>query len=295
MQRRDAVCRLSMAAAPHGAANAVPPASTASAILAEVEALGARIGAVRARDRPRDLRPGRGGRSDPDHPALRRPRAAGRRARPGQEPAGGDAGRRAGPGHQARAVHPGPDAGRHHRQRGAGRDRRPAQLPLRARPGVLPVADGRRDQPRQPAHPVGAAAGDAGAARGGRRRRASRCRARSTCWRRRTRSSRRAPIRCRRRSSTGSCWRSTSAIPTWTPSATMLLATTGAAEARAGAGDDRRGTDGGAGADPPRAGGREGGGRDPGAGARRPAGDAPTTRRCAGTSPGARARAPRRR
>ena len=50
--------------------------------------------------------------------------------------------------------------------------RRPAQLPLRARPGVLPVADGRRDQPRQPAHPVGAAAGDAGAAGRGRRRRA---------------------------------------------------------------------------------------------------------------------------
>ena len=30
------------------------------------------------------------------------------------------------------------------------------------RPGLLPAADGRRDQPRQPAHPVGAAAGDAG-------------------------------------------------------------------------------------------------------------------------------------
>ena len=44
------------------------------------------------------------------------------------------------------------------------------------------------------------------------------CRARSTCWRRRTRSSRRAPIRCPRRSSTGSCWRSTSATRTWTPS-----------------------------------------------------------------------------
>ena len=78
-----------------------------------------------------------------------------------------------GPRHQAGAVHPRPDAGRHRRQRGAGRDRGPAQLPLRARPGVLPVADGRRDQPRQPAHPVGAAAGDAGAAGRGRRRRAS--------------------------------------------------------------------------------------------------------------------------
>ena len=178
-----------------------------------------------------------------------------------------------GPGHQARAVHPRPDAGRHPRQRGAGRGRRPPQLPLRARPGVLPVADGRRDQPRQPAHPVGAAAGDAGAARGGRRRRASRCRGRSTCWRRRTRSSRRAPIRCPRRSSTGSCWRSIVGYPDLDAERTMLLATTGAAEAPAGAGDDGRGTARGAGADPPRAGRREGGGGDPVAGARRPAGD----------------------
>jgi MoxR-like ATPase len=48
--------------------------------------------------------------------------------------------------------------------------RRQALVPLHPRPGLLPAADGRRDQPRQPAHPVGAAAGDAGAARHGRRR-----------------------------------------------------------------------------------------------------------------------------
>ena len=41
------------------------------------------------------------------------------------------------------------------------------------------------------------------------------CRARSTCWRRRIRSSRRAPIRCPRRSSTVSCSRSMSAIRRW--------------------------------------------------------------------------------
>ena len=41
------------------------------------------------------------------------------------------------------------------------------------------------------------------------------CRGRSTCWRRRTRSSRRAPIRCPRRSSTASCSRSTSATRRW--------------------------------------------------------------------------------
>ena len=38
------------------------------------------------------------------------------------------------------------------------------------RSDLRPAADGRRDQPRQPAHPVGAAAGDAGAPRHGRRR-----------------------------------------------------------------------------------------------------------------------------
>ena len=43
-------------------------------------------------------------------------------------------------------------------------------LPLRQGPDLRPAADGRRDQPRQPAHPVGAAAGDAGAPRHGRRR-----------------------------------------------------------------------------------------------------------------------------
>ena len=45
------------------------------------------------------------------------------------------------------------------------------------------------------------------------------CRARSTYWRRRTRSSRKAPTRCPKPSSTASCWRSTSATPTWTPNA----------------------------------------------------------------------------
>jgi hypothetical protein len=48
--------------------------------------------------------------------------------------------------------------------RGAGdhRDRRP-RLPLHRRPDLLPASDGGRDQPRQPAHPIGPAAGDAGA------------------------------------------------------------------------------------------------------------------------------------
>ena len=43
-------------------------------------------------------------------------------------------------------------------------------LPLHPGPGLRPAPDGRRDQPRQPAHPVGAAAVDAGVPRHGRRR-----------------------------------------------------------------------------------------------------------------------------
>src|SRR3954466_12425586 len=60
-------------------------------------------------------------------------------------------------------MHPRSDAGRYSRLRGAGRERKRAALvPLPSRPGVLSAADGRRDQPRQPAHPIGLAAGDAG-------------------------------------------------------------------------------------------------------------------------------------
>ena len=47
---------------------------------------------------------------------------------------------------------------------------RQAQLPLHPRTGLRAAADGRRDQPRQPAHAIGAAAGDAGASRHGRGR-----------------------------------------------------------------------------------------------------------------------------
>ena len=104
-------------------------------------------------------------------------------------------------------------------------------LPLHRRADLLPAPDGRRDQPREPAHPVGAAAGDAGEGGVGRRASGGSCRGRSTCWRRRTRSSRRAPIRCPRRSSTGSCCRSTSTIPSAPTSAQIILATTGVDEA----------------------------------------------------------------
>ena len=79
-------------------------------------------------------------------------------------------------GHGARAhrqphpVHPRPDALRHPRLGDPRGERRPhAQLPLRARTGLRAAPDGRRDQPRQPAHAIGAAAGHAGAPRDHRR------------------------------------------------------------------------------------------------------------------------------
>ena len=76
---------------------------------------------------------------------------------------------------------------------------------------------------------------------------------------------------------------------------TMLLATTGGAEPAAGPGDDRAGADRRPGADPPHPGGRGRAGRHPAAGARRPAGGQPDSRRCAATCPGGRGRARRRR
>jgi hypothetical protein len=62
----------------------------------------------------------------------------------------------------------------------------------------------RRDQPHAAQDAGRAARGDAGAA-GHRRGERTSCPARSSCSRRRTRSSRRAPTRCPRRSSTASC------------------------------------------------------------------------------------------
>ena len=121
-------------------------------------------------DRPAHHRPGARGRADADRHPLRRPRAAGRRARPRQDPAGRDARHRARARRAPGPVHARPDAGRHPRRRGAGdRRRRQPRLPLHRRADLLPAADGRRDQPRQPAHPVGAPAGDAGEGGLGRR------------------------------------------------------------------------------------------------------------------------------
>ena len=89
---------------------------------------------------------------------------------------------------------------------------RGGELVFRPRPGVHQRAAGRRDQPHAAEDAGRAAGGDAGAPGLGRGR-PSRCRTRSSCSPRRTRSSTRAPTRCPRRSSTASSCGSRSAIP----------------------------------------------------------------------------------
>ena len=122
-------------------------------------------------DLHRHLRPGPGDRKHPGDDPVRRPCAADRRSRPRQDQAGRNARHHARARRQAHPVHAGPDAVGHSRRRGAGREQlRQALVPLHRRTGVRAAADGRRNQPRQPAHPVGAAAGHAGAAHHGCRR-----------------------------------------------------------------------------------------------------------------------------
>ena len=174
-------------------------------MIAEAEKALADISRDQGRRRQGHLRPGKRRRAHAGRAAGRRSRAAGRRARPRQDQAGRDARHRARPRRPPHPVHARPDAVRHPRLRGDGAGRaRQALLPLHPRPDLRAAPDGRRDQPRQPAHPVGAAAVDAGVSRHGRRRRATTCPRPSTCWRRRTRWSRKAPIRCPKPSSTAS-------------------------------------------------------------------------------------------
>ena len=140
-------------------------------IVRSAEQVAGQIRAAKDAISHRHLRPGPGDRAHAGDDPVRRPRAADRRARPRQDQAGRDAGHHARARRQAHPVHARPDAVRHSRRRSAGRERRrQALVPLHHGTGLRAAADGRRNQPRQPAHPVGAAAGDAGAARHGRRR-----------------------------------------------------------------------------------------------------------------------------
>ena len=108
---------------------------------------------------------------------------------------------------QPHPVHARPDAGRHHRHRHPrrGPGDRQAGVPVRPGAGLRQHRAGRRDQPHAAQDAGGAAPGDAGVPGDGRRAGRTRWSRRSSCWPRRTRSSRRAPTRCPRRSSTGSC------------------------------------------------------------------------------------------
>ena len=90
-------------------------------------------------------------------------------------------------------------------------DQRSDDFAFRAGPALHRPAAGRRDQPDAAEDPVRAAGGDAGEAGLGRGRDVPAASRRSTCWPPPTRSSTRAPTRCRRRSSTGSCCGSRSA------------------------------------------------------------------------------------
>ena len=145
-------------------------AQTDDAIVGRIEAAGERSATRTQGGLGRHLRTGAGHRAHARHAALRRPRAADRRAGPRQDAAGRDARQNPGARCQAHPVHARPDAVRHHRLGGAGgQRRRAAQLPLHQGADLRPAADGGRDQPRQPQDAVGAAAGHAGAPRHGRR------------------------------------------------------------------------------------------------------------------------------
>ena len=93
-------------------------------------------------------------------------------------------------------------------------DQRAREFEFRRGPALHRTAARRRDQPHAAQDPGRAARGDAGAARSRSRARRSRCPSPSTCSRPRTRSSTRAPTRCPRPSSTGSCCASAFGYPT---------------------------------------------------------------------------------
>ena len=137
--------------------------------------------------------------------AGRRPRAPRRRARPRQDAAGAD--RCGGHGSDlfARAVHARSHARRRHRDQPDRRRRRRAAVRVPEGADLRQRRAGRRDQPRDAQDAVGAARGDAGAVGHRRQDRPTRCRRRSSCSPRRTRSRWRGPIRCPRRSSIASC------------------------------------------------------------------------------------------
>ena len=197
----------------------------------------ARVGALRAEIGEGDRRPGGGGRPAAHGAPRRRPLPARGRAGPRQDADGPDAGR-------ARCTSPSaaiqftPDlmptdiVGTELLEEDHGTGRRVFRFSARAR-SSRKVRAGRRDQPHAAEDPGRAARGDAGALGHLRRHDLPRSSARSSCSPPRTRSSRRAPIRCRRRSSTASCFHVRIDYPREAEEASILRHTTGAASASA--------------------------------------------------------------
>ena len=115
---------------------------------------------------------------------------------------------------QPDSVHAGPDALRHHR--GRYHPERPAvkaeEVRVHQGPDLRQYRAGRRDQPHAAQDAGRPVAGDAGTGGDHLRQDAQARPSRSSSWPRRTRSSRRAPIRCPRPHSTASCSWSTSTI-----------------------------------------------------------------------------------
>ena len=147
------------------------------------------------------------GARDPDCLSRRRPLPAARRAGPRQDAADQEARGGRPPEVQPHSVHARPDAVRHPRHRG---DRgrpvdRQAGDSLHPRPDLREHHPRRRDQPHAAQDPGRAARGDAGIPGHGRRRPLRRSTVRCSCSPRRIRSSRKAPIRCPKRSSIASC------------------------------------------------------------------------------------------
>ena len=93
-----------------------------------------------------------------------------------------------------------------------------AVVPVRPGPDLRQHRPGRRDQPHAARRPRPPSCRPCRSTRSRPARTPSSWSRRSSSWPRRTRSSRKAPIRCPRPSSTGSCCRSTSAIPRGTRS-----------------------------------------------------------------------------
>ncbi len=193
------------------------PAATAQAIEAPpakpadpaAEAADPADGAGPVRGQEDHRRPGPAARADGGRPAGPRPSPGRGRARPGQDDGDQDAGGLRRRRLQADPVHPGPRSGRPGRHPDLQPEDRRVQHLARARLHQPPPR--RRDQPCPGQGPERAARGDAGAPGHDRPRRPSRCPTRSSSWPPRTRSRPRAPTRCRRPRSTGSCSRSWSA------------------------------------------------------------------------------------